>query len=69
MTRKFGLPALCGILIATMLYWWLDFDFSEPATFALYFIAVAVAEIVASVVRAGRGTEGGAAAEEHEAQG
>lgn len=51
MIKTFGVPALVGILIAIGLHAWLDFNLSEQAAFALYFICVAIAEICAVVVR------------------
>ncbi|WP_262690446.1 hypothetical protein [Kordiimonas aestuarii] len=52
MIKKFGLPGLIGILIAAGIHWWLDFNLSEAATFALYFICVGVVELASVGFRA-----------------
>ncbi len=51
MIKTFGVPALVGILIAIGLHAWLGFNLSEQAAFTLYFICVAVVEVLTLVVR------------------
>ncbi len=57
MIKTFGIPALVGILIAIGLHAWLGFGLSDEAAFTLYFVCVAVVEILAVGVRRVSGTD------------
>lgn len=66
MIKTFGIPALVGILIAIGLHAWLGFNLSDQAAFTLYFICVAVVEILAVGVRRVRATDKEKSAPEQE---